>query len=234
MIWVLCGIGIWCLVGSFLWSIHYSINSHLPMADEKSTCGLRDAYGVCTLGEFASLTIICALAFPIIQLLYIPQGISWLFHSFGRFYSSLKGVFTMKRWLLSRSLFLVLGMFTPDLFTKAKDLYTDWCTAPPSTGAISLVKSLESNAGGWFTTHRDGSNLPVIKRGEVVVDPGYLYADVYVNGSKCNGQFSYQDLRLINKAASYCVRSLTARAMDSSVKEKSSLMWGGYETHHGN
>ena len=145
---------------------------------------------------------------------YIPQWVASVF-------SSLKGVFSMKRKLISLFLVYALGVTSSEmqLLTKAKEWYFA-PPAPPSGAALLLMDSLGVSSNEWKIDHVAGSDLPAIKRGAVTINPGWLYADVFVNNSKCNGQFTFSDLKGINKAASQCVRTLSARAMDTSVKRE--------------
>lgn len=130
-----------------------------------------------------------------------------------------KGEFGMK-WFLFRSLFLVAFGFTASETQMVSKAWQWWSAPPPppSAEAQKLIASLRS-AEGWVVCKLEGKSYPRLKRGNVLVKPDNIWADVYVNDTDCNGQFTVNDLKAVNSAAEVCLRKLATQAMGETVAD---------------
>lgn len=112
----------------------------------------------------------------------------------------------MKRKLVEWSVLLLLGGFSPQIFTSG----TAWWNAPPSAEAQRLIADLHET-DNWTLSSGSGA-----MRGKVLVVPGWLGAEIHVGNSEVSSQFSSSDRRAINAATSLCMRKLVTRAAEQS------------------
>ena len=162
----------------------------------KSLTEGRDLFGYMLFG----------VMFPYIATMYLLSLVSNV--------TFLKGGVSMM-WLLRKAfaksfyaLFLVsIGAAHP--WNYALDWYNAPPT-PPSPEAQKLIASLES-AEGWIT-----SSSSYVSKGTISVHPDTILADILIGNMNCNKEFSYSDRHAINKAASSCVRKLTAKEIGNN------------------
>lgn len=145
----------------------------------------------------------------------------------------LRSLISLRASILAMACAWAVGAPSPKLYDRA----VDWYNAPPeppSAEAQKLINSLNlvegwkiGNSTASATISNNGNpaygKVPNLSKNNIQIIlsdssmPWSQKASITVDGSDCSNQFSSGDLKALNKAGNFCVRKLTARAMDITV-----------------
>lgn len=174
--------------------------------------------------DLFTLFLIIIPLMPLVTVVASFVGWFWLFADTfrfiknGSFLTPERGVSLMKKRLISWTFLILLGMVSPNIGEKVLEWYKA-PPSPPSKEALQLVHSLEDTKG-WIVWRGEATGDLYLKRGEVKIKPGIIWSTIYINDGNASGQFSYTDLRAINRVASPCMRRLTSQSVERALSSK--------------